>query len=127
MSNLKWVQVYQERDVELFPFYLWAKPWFDKVPKIIGSNLNNIALLFSRSGVAYFVDEEEYIHFGRAVFKKFENQKSYSQIVAETKNYLNILQKETTNLEHKDFSSLNNKELFASILELVGYIENLNS
>lgn len=108
---MKWEFIYKERQANLFPFYVFAKPWGMLIRSILGKNLKPILLIFSEKGIEYFVNQEAFHKLGKMVYILFLKDKFYNNMTRKVDEYGRKITKTAELIEGQKLSKISEKQL----------------
>lgn len=87
---MKFIKIYEDHNVDLFPFFLWADSWGRLSKPVLGANLDHVMLVFEHSSVQYYLEEAEFASLKRGLVERFldgfldkvvqENESDYSRM-----------------------------------------------
>lgn len=118
--------IYQERQANLSPFYLFAKPWGTKVNPILGKNLNPIILIFSNRGVEYFVNHKDFRQLGKKTYQLFLSDVFYKRMNRHIDSYADKITRLAQLIERKNLKRLTDKKLVDYFQKMHRIMLNLN-
>ncbi len=126
MVKIQWELIYKERDANLFPFYVFAKPFGTMIKDLVGRNLSPIALVFSKKGVEYYVNHEEFKRLGEKVFELYMDKNFYINMVERIDEYTLKITEFCEDIEKLDLDSLNESDLKMHVEKLCMFNEELD-
>lgn len=128
MSNkkIKWEFIYQEREVSLSPFYLFAKPWGMVIKDIFGKNLEPLIMIYTKKGVEYYVPEKDFTAIGRRTYNLFLKDRFYKKMTAKVDFYAKKLTSIAEQVESKNLLKMSEEQLIYYIKKLHGLMLHLN-
>ncbi|MDA2921645.1 PEP-utilizing enzyme [Patescibacteria group bacterium AH-259-L07] len=125
-KKIKWEFVTQERQANLFPFYIFAKSWGTKIRPFFRKNLNPIMLIFSEKGVEFFASQEDFHKFGKKIYNLFFNDKFYKKMNRYTDKYAKEVIRIAKLIEDKDIFKVREDKLVDYFKQINKQMLNLN-
>jgi len=124
---MKWIRITEDRNLNLFPFYLFSRSWGTRIKPILGENYQHMKLLFKNSSCWYFGEEKQYIKLGKKVFEKIMKEKFDEEIEKNTLLKAEKVLNKSNKILKENLKNKNNIELGKLCIELTDLIEDLNA
>ena len=124
---MNWIKLTEDRNLNLFPFYLFSRPWGTKIKLILGENYNQMHLIFRKSSCWYFGDKKQFKKLGKTVFDKIIKENFYAEIEKNTLLRLEKVSAKADSILGLDLKNKSSINLGRTITETCNSIEDLNS